>query len=122
MSDININLDGVIAFLVAAALMLILLLGLAVFSFRGLIQARQKGERFSRQPIFPHLIGMLVSLSCCVVIMLLVWLSDRPPRPARLNIWLDDWVLLWVAVVLALWPVSSYMIKRRQAISPPGET
>jgi hypothetical protein len=125
MRGIGICLDGLIAFLAAAALADILLVSLAVCSLRGLIQVRRKGERFCHQPVYPHLIGMLISLSCYVVIMLSVWLSFWTPRPHTLNIWLDDFVLLWAVIVLALWPVSSHAFKRwsrQRSIAPRSGT
>ena len=114
MSDINIILDGVISFLVAASLVLILLLCLAIFSLRGFIQMRRKGKPFSRQRMFPHLIGMLVSLSCCTIIILLIVWSDKVQRPHTLNVWLDNWVWFWVMVVVAMWPLGAYVWKKRQ--------
>jgi UDP-N-acetylmuramyl pentapeptide phosphotransferase/UDP-N-acetylglucosamine-1-phosphate transferase len=112
MSDIQINLDGLIAFLVAAALALILLLVLAVVSLRGALRARREGERFSRQMAFPRVLGMLVSLSCCAIVLLLVWLNDGGVTHT-FNAWLDRLSPLWGALIIAVAPVSSRLIKGR---------
>jgi hypothetical protein len=111
MSDIQINLDGLVAFLAAAALAIIFALGLVIVSVRGLIRARQKGERFSRQPAFPHVIGMLVSLACCAGVMLFIWATDGGATPHTLSIWLDRWALLWGAIIIALAPISSRLMR-----------
>ena len=125
MSDINILLDGVISFLVASALGLVLLLCLAIFFLRGFIQMRRKGKPFSRQSMFPHLLGILVSLAGCIIIILLIWLSDRGQRPHALNVWLDKWIWFWGMAIVALWPLSAYLWKKRQgtqSIDGIGET
>jgi sterol desaturase/sphingolipid hydroxylase (fatty acid hydroxylase superfamily) len=107
MSDININLDGVIAFVFAVGLGLLLVLGILIISFASLIRARRKREPFSRQSLFPQVVGMLVSLSCCVLVVALLLSSERMPPPRALNTWLDHWLWVWLATVLALWPVSA---------------
>jgi hypothetical protein len=114
MSDINLNLDGLIAFLVAAALALVLVLVLLVVSLRCLIQARRKGERFTRQPSFPHIVGMLVSLSACAAVKFFIWFTDGGAYPRTFNAWLDRWSPLWGALVLALTPACAYLVKRRR--------
>jgi len=112
MGHLSICFHGLVAFLVAAVLADALLVGLAFSALRSLIQARQRGKPFYRHPLYPHLIGVSVSLFCCVVIMLFTGVSLAVPRPHPLNIWLDDFALLWAALVLALWPASSYAIRR----------
>jgi ABC-type uncharacterized transport system YnjBCD permease subunit len=111
MSDIKLNLDGLIAFLVAAALAILFALGLMIMSLRSLVRARRQGKRFSRQPAFPHLIGMFISLACCVSIMLFIWFTDGGATPHTLNVWLDRLSPLWGAIIVALTPVSSRLIK-----------
>jgi apolipoprotein N-acyltransferase len=113
MSDIQLNLDGLIAFLVAAALALVLLLVLSIMSLRNLIRARRKGERFTRQPSFPHVLGITVSLAACAAVMLFIWFTDGGAYPRTLNAWLDRWSPLWGALVLALAPACAYLIKGR---------
>lgn len=122
MRAINVYPDGLIALLAAVAVADILLASLAVSSLRCLNGARRKKERFSRQHQFPQLIGMSVSLSCYIIIVLLLWSGSLKPRPPMLNVWLDELVLLWPVLVLALWPVSSCMVKTwsRQHSSPPS--
>ena len=107
MSDININLDGVLALIAAIALALLLLLGALIASLASLIRSRRKHEPFSRQRLFPQVIGMLVSFFCCLIIVILLLFSERMPPPRALDIWLDQWLGLWLVTVLALWPVSA---------------
>lgn len=114
MSDISLNLDGLIAFLVAAGLGLLLLLGIFTGSVYAALKSRQKHERFSSQRFFPHLIGMVLSLLCCLAIEFLLLLSDSTLPPRTVSIWLDRWVILWLAAVLALWPMSVFVWKRRR--------
>lgn len=119
MCAVNIYLDGLIAFLVAAVLAHFLLVGLAVFSLRCLLSVRREGQPFSCQPLYPHLIGTSVSLSCCVLVMLFVWMNVW--RPRTLNVWLDDLAPLWASAVIALWPISSSAVRsrlRRSAAAP----
>jgi hypothetical protein len=58
MSDISINLDGVLAFLAAAALALGLLLGLLMGALSGWAQSHRQPARFTQQRVFPHLVGI----------------------------------------------------------------
>lgn len=113
MSDINIILEGVLAFIVAAVVALVLLLAILAGSLYALSRARRKKERFIQQAVFPHLLGMSLSLAGALVIMLLIVLTDSMPRPHALNIWLDNRVWLWVSVILLLWPVGVYAGKAR---------
>ena len=125
MSDININLDGVIAFLAASGLGLLLISGILIALLASLIRARNKHEPFSRQVLFPHVIGMLVSLFCCVMVVALLLFSERMPPPRALNIWLDDWLWAWLIIVVALWPVSAFAWKKwrgRPPVARQGET
>jgi hypothetical protein len=117
MSDISLNLDGLIAFLAAAALGLSLLLVIFVGSLFTVLKSRQKHQRFSSQRFFRHLIGMAVSLICCVAVELLLLLSDSTLPPRTISIWLDRWVILWLAVVLALWPLSVFVWKRLRPVT-----
>jgi hypothetical protein len=119
MSDIKLNLDGLIAFLVAAALGLVLLLVLSIVSLRGLLRARRKGERFTRQSSFPHVLGMLVSLAACAAVMFLSWFTDGGAYPRTLNVWLDRWSPLWGALILVLAPACAYFIKGRRWFAAP---
>ncbi|MFL6228649.1 MAG: hypothetical protein ACJ741_07700 [Pyrinomonadaceae bacterium] len=118
MSDIQINLEGLIAFLAAAALALVLLLVLLIVSARGLLGARRRGERFSRQSAFPRALGLLLSLACCAVVMLLVWLNDGGISHA-FNAGLDRWSPLWVAVIIAVAPLSARLFRRRLLVAAP---
>ncbi|HKS29857.1 MAG TPA: hypothetical protein VJS44_18685 [Pyrinomonadaceae bacterium] len=113
MSDINIIPDGVVAFIVAAVVALVLLLAIIAGSLYALSRALQKKERFIQQAIFPHLLGVSLSLAGALVIMLLIVLTDSMPRPHALNIWLDNWVWLWAVIILLLWPVGVYAGKAR---------
>lgn len=106
MSDISLNLDGLIAFLAAVALGLVLLLAILVASIYAFVKARQKHEPFGQQRLAPQIIGMLVSLLGCgaVVVLLLLWDTKLPPR--TLALWFDHWLVVWMPAVLALWPLS----------------
>jgi UDP-N-acetylmuramyl pentapeptide phosphotransferase/UDP-N-acetylglucosamine-1-phosphate transferase len=114
MSDINLNLDGLITFLVATALALVLLLALSIVSLRSLIRARRKGERFTRQSSFPYVVGMLVSLAACAAVLLFLRFTDGGAYPRTLNAWLDHWSPLWGALIIALAPACAYLIKSRR--------
>lgn len=110
MSDININinmnLDGVVAFIAAFALALLLVLGILIALFDSLIRSRRKHESFSRQRLFPQVIGMVVSLFFCVMVVALLLSNHRLPAPHTLAVWFDQWLWVWLVTVLALWPVS----------------
>ena len=114
MSDININFDGVIAFLVASVLGLLLVVGILIALLASLTRARRKHEAFSRQRLIPQAIGMLVSFFCCVMVVVLLLFSERMPPPRALNIWLDHWLWAWPVAVLALWPASAFAWKKWQ--------
>jgi hypothetical protein len=115
MSDINIILDGVIAFIAAACLSILFLLGLLIFSVYGWAGARRKGGRFIDEVSWPHLQGLLLGLLSSIAIMLLILFTDRMPRPHSLNGWLDKLVWLWVPAVLLLWPLGVYLRKKSKA-------
>jgi chromate transport protein ChrA len=95
MSDIDINLDGLITLIAATCLSLLLLVGIIVCA---LLRRAQSA----------HMKGMLLSLSCSILIILLTFISDRTERPHTLNRWLDAWVWLWVPLVLSVWPLYVY--------------
>jgi drug/metabolite transporter (DMT)-like permease len=123
-SDINLNLDGVMAFIAAAALGILLVLGILIGSLDTFIRARRRHEPFNQQRLFPQAIGMLVSLFCCLIVVLLLLFTQRMPPPRALDIWFDNWLWLWLAAVLALWPVSAFAWKKwrgRLPVSHPGE-
>jgi signal transduction histidine kinase len=111
MSDININLDGVIAFIAAIALGLLLVLGILAISLFSLIRARRSHGSFSRQLLFPQVIGMLVSLFGCLIVAIILIAAESMTPPRALNIWLDQWVWVWLIAVLALWPASAFAWK-----------
>jgi hypothetical protein len=111
MSDIGIDLDGVIAFLVASSMGILLLLGIGVCALTARAKARRASDRISHQPIFPHMIGMGAGIiGCCLVILLIF--ADESTRPHILRNWLDDWFWLWGAAVLALWPLSVFLWRK----------
>lgn len=112
MSDINLNLDGLIAFLVAAGLGLLLVLAIFLGSIIAAVRAKQRGQRFSQQRFFPHLIGMIVSLLCCLGIELVLLLTDSNLPPRRIPIWLDNWIIVWLSAVLLMWPLSAMVFRR----------
>lgn len=99
MSDININLDGLIAFLAAASLSLTLLIGIIICALY-------------RRAKYAHMKGILLSLSCSIAILLLIFITDRTERPHTLNRWLDAWVWLWVPLVLSMWPLYLYLRRK----------
>jgi hypothetical protein len=111
MSDINLNLDGVLAFLVAAGLGLLLVLAILLGSLAAAVKANQRGEQFTQQKFFPHLIGMVVSLLCCLAIELVLLVTDSNLPPRRIPVWLDNWVIIWLTAVLLLWPLSARAYK-----------
>jgi lysylphosphatidylglycerol synthetase-like protein (DUF2156 family) len=106
MSDINLNLDGVIAFLAAFGLGLLLLLAILVASIYATVKARRKHEPFRRQGLAPHIVGMLVSVLACAAVVLLLLFGETKLLPRTLAIWFDRWLVVWIAAVLALWPLS----------------
>jgi len=116
-SDIGLNLDGVVALLAAGALCLLLLIALAVCSL--FVWA---GHR--RTAFLPHLIGILCSLAGAVAVLVTAVVtlvqSDRNLEPNRAGARLDGSVLLWAPVVLALWPIGMLLYRRRQR-SADGE-
>jgi L-asparagine transporter-like permease len=108
--SININLDGVFPFIVALALCLFFLLALVFCALYGCVKARQTKESFTHQPMFSSLVGMLLSLLCGVLILLLLLSADGTPRSQPLDLWFG----IWAVAIMALWPVSAYAWKRRQ--------
>lgn len=108
MSDINIIPDGLVAFIVAAALSLLLLSGLIVCLINGAGKARRASRPLRHQTVFPHIAGILVSLASFVIIMLFLLSTEWMPRPHTLNRWLDNRVWLWATVLLSLWPLTAY--------------
>ncbi len=111
MSDIDIHLDGLFAFLLASALGLLFILGILVAVIYCLIRARRMHEPFSRQRLFPHAIGMAVSLFCCVLILVLFFVDFETPPPRPIHIWLDKWFWAWAVFAFALWPISAFVLK-----------
>ncbi len=106
MSDISLNLDGVIAFLAACALCLLLLLAILGASIYATVKARRKHETFRQQPVAPHIVGMLVSALACAAVVILLLFGETKLPPRTLAIWFDHWLVVWIPAVLALWPLS----------------
>jgi hypothetical protein len=113
MSDINIILDGVIAFIVSASLCILLLLGIVICAVYMRATARQHRTDFTRRPVSHHIFGMSLSLACAAIILLSVILTENTPSPHTLNRWLDNWVWLWAVAVLLLWPLGAHFLKKR---------
>jgi hypothetical protein len=112
MSDIGINLDGVIAFLAAAALAALLALGMLIVFLIALIRARRLHRSITGQGLFSQLVGMCASFLACLLILITLLLSEQLPTPRTINIWLDHWLWAWLLIVLLLWPAAAYMWKR----------
>lgn len=115
MSDINLNLDGLIAFLAAAGLGLLLIFAMLLGAIIAAVRAHQRKQRFTQQLFFPHLMGMTVSLLCCLGIELVLLLTDSTLPPRKIPIWLDRWVLLWLLVIVILWPVTVWLMRKTRA-------
>jgi hypothetical protein len=115
MSDISLNLDGLMAFLAAAGVGLLLLLAIFMTSLFAMLTARRKHETFGGQRLAHQSMGMLVSVLGCGVVVILLVLSEQTLPPRALSIWLDHWIVLWLPAILALWPVSLFGWKRLRA-------
>ena len=112
MSDIGLNLDGVITFLAATALAALLALSIVVVSGITVIRARRHRQSITGQGLFTQLVGMCASFLGCLLILITLLLSEQLPTPRPINIWLDHWLWAWLVTVLALWPAAAYMWKR----------
>ena len=112
MSDIGLNLDGVIAFIAAIVLAVLFALGIMVVSFVSVLSARRHYQSISAQRLFPQAIGMCASLFVCLLIIITLLLTDELPPPRAIDIWFDRWLWAWSITVLALWPVTAYIWKR----------
>jgi hypothetical protein len=106
MSDISLNLDGLIAFLAAWALGLSPLVAILVSSSYALVKARRKHEPFRQQRLAPHIAGMLVSVLGCAAVVILLLFGDTKFPPRTLARWFDKWLVIWMPAVLTLWPLS----------------
>ncbi|HBB94155.1 MAG TPA: hypothetical protein DC054_02080 [Blastocatellia bacterium] len=113
MSDIGLNLDGVIAFLAATALAALLAIGMLIVFLIAAIRARRHHQSITGQGLFTQLVGMGASFLACLLILITLFLSEQLPTPRAINIWLDHWLWVWLLVVLALWPAAAYMWNRR---------
>lgn len=122
MSDIGLNLDGVIAFLAATALAALLALSILIVFLIALIRARRRHQSITGQGLFTQLVGMCASFLGCLLILIILLLSERLTTPRAINIWLDYWLWAWLLTVLALWPAAAYMWKRSRRRIPVGLT
>lgn len=112
MSDIGLNLDGVIAFLAAAALAALLALSILIVFLIAVIRARRHHQSITGQGLFSQLVGLCASFLACLLIIITLLLSEQLPAPRAINIWLDHWLWAWLLMVLALWPAAAYLWKR----------
>jgi hypothetical protein len=125
MSDVGLNLDGVIAFIAAIVLAALFALSIMIVSFVTVISARRHHQSITAQRLFPQVIGMCASLFVCLLIVITLLLTDRLPAPRAIDIWFDRWLWAWSMTVLALWPAAAYMWKRFRRKNPRrliGET
>jgi hypothetical protein len=114
MSDIAINLDGLIAFIAAAALSLVLVAAIIICLAYGWSAARRTGVPLRRQKVFPHIAGMSICLVCFALLMLFLLFTEWTPKPHLINRWLDEWVWLWASAIVLLWPLTAYVWNRRR--------
>lgn len=114
MSDIDITLDGLLAFMVAAAFSVLLLTGIIGCFLYAHKRARRTLGPINRQPLSPHITGMSMSLSGFLAVLLFLLYMESTPRPHSLSRWLDGWVWVWSTALLALWPLRVYLSKKRQ--------
>jgi len=112
MSDIGLNLDGVITFLAATALAALLALSIVVVSCITVIRARRHRQSITGQGLFSQVVGMCASFVACLLILITLLLSEQLPAPRAINIWFDHWLWAWLLMVLALWPAAAYLWKR----------
>ena len=112
MSDIGLNLDGVIAFLAATALAALLALSMLIVFLVAVIRARRHHHSITGQGLFTQLVGMSASFLGCLLILITLLLSEWLSAPRAISIWLDHWLWAWLLMVLALWPAAAYMWKR----------
>jgi len=112
MSDIGLNLDGVIAFLAAIALAALLALSSMIVFLMAVIRARRHHQSITGQGLFTQLVGICASFLACLLILITLLLSERLPAPRAINIWFDHWLWAWLLMVLALWPAAACMWKR----------
>lgn len=120
MSDIGLNLDGVLAFIAAIVLAALLALSMMVVSLITVISARRHHQSIRDHSLFPQIIGMGASLVVCLLIMLTLLLTDRLPPPRAIAIWFDHWLWAWAIAALVLWPAAAYMWKRLRHKRAPG--
>ena len=112
MSDIGLNLDGVIAFLAATVLAALLALGIVVVLCIAVIRARRHHQSITHQGLFAQVVGMCASFLACLLILITLLLSEQQPPPRAISIWFDHWLWAWLLMVLALWPATAYVWKR----------
>jgi len=122
MSDIGLNLDGVIAFLAATVLAALLALSIVVVSCIAMIRARRHHQSITQQGLFSQVVGMCTSFFACLLILITFLLSEQQPPPRAISIWFDRWLWAWLLMVLALWPAAVYLWKRsrRTNAAKPG--
>ena len=119
MSDIAINLDGIIALIAAVALSVTFLVALAIVCVWNALRVRRYGGPFWRRRAFPHMVGMAACLAGYGAMLTFLWINDGPSRNHALCLWLDNWVVLWAGIISALWPAGYYAAKKQ--ISTAGE-
>jgi len=110
MSDVGIIPDGMMAFLFAVPLCLLLLLATAI-SFLYERRARRRAGASGRS-LSPNLFGVSLSFAAALLVLLTLILANNYVLPRTLNEWMDDSIWLWVAAVLLLWPLGAYLRKR----------
>jgi hypothetical protein len=112
MSDIGLNLDGVLAFLAATVLAALLGLSILIVFLIAVIRARRHHQSITGQGLFSQLVGMAASFLACLLILITLLVSEQLSTPRTINIWLDHWLWAWLLMVLALWPAAVYTWKR----------
>jgi hypothetical protein len=112
MSDVGLNLDGVIAFIVAIGLAGLLALSMMIVGLITVINARRHHQSVSDHGLFPQIVGICASLVVCLLIMITLLSAERLPPPRAINIWFDHWLWAWAIAVLVFWPAAAYIWKR----------
>lgn len=112
MSDISLNLDGLLAFLVAAALGCALLLASVICLLYAWLRSRRTTVAIISQPVSTHIAGMLLSVAGFAAVALVIFVRDGQGFPHDVEQWLDRWVLVWAVAILLAWPLSAYAVRR----------
>jgi hypothetical protein len=111
MSDINLfSGPGAVAILLALGMVLFFAAAMLACLLVSWLNTYRTGKRLVHERFFGYFIGATAAALVCALFVALIDFNGE----GALARWSDDWLGVWVAGLLSIWPLVSYFWNRRR--------